>query len=103
MCGRCEPLGYHPLSLHLLARYVAYDPQAPNDLRAAVDYDPCRICWASGRRYCSAPRQSAAAHPIMLLSRLAALRSSATWDVISAITDNDKHLRDDLAFLENAA
>ncbi|MCO5196499.1 MAG: effector-associated domain EAD1-containing protein [Anaerolineae bacterium] len=96
----CEPLGYHPLSLHLLARYVAYDPQAPNDLRAAVDYDPVpdmlgKRTQVLQRAYDNLPQRIR-----LLLSRLAALRSSATWDVISAITDNDKHLRDDLAFLE---
>ncbi|MCO5195907.1 MAG: hypothetical protein M9930_21825, partial [Anaerolineae bacterium] len=96
----CEPLGYHPLSLHLLARYVAYDPQAPNDLRAAVDYDPVpdmlgKRTQVLQRAYDNLPQRIQ-----LLLSRLAALRSSATWEVISSVMGSGKRVRDDLALLE---
>ena len=36
----CEPFGYHPLSLRLLAGMVAEDPQYPKDIKTWMEYNP---------------------------------------------------------------
>lgn len=36
----CEPFGYHPLSLRLLAGMVTEDPQYPKDIKTWMEYNP---------------------------------------------------------------
>jgi tetratricopeptide (TPR) repeat protein len=92
-----EPLGYHPLSLRLLARTAADDPQYRNDIKAAVNYDPTldllgRRQHVLGRAYDTLPPSAQD-----LLGRLAAFRSSIPWDVIVAVFGDR---REDITLLE---
>ena len=85
----CEPLGYHPLSLRLLARAVRYSPTAPNDLQAAATYDPSSDLLGKRehvlqRAYDNLPKRGQ-----NLLSLLAALRSSVPWQLVETIFCQD--------------
>jgi tetratricopeptide (TPR) repeat protein len=96
----CAPLGYHPLSLHLLARYVAGSPDTQNALRLAVDYDPIPDMLGKRQHILERAYDNLPPRIQLVLSRLAAFRSSITWDVIGSVMGRGKRVRDDLLFLE---
>ncbi|MCI0643843.1 MAG: hypothetical protein L0346_03020 [Chloroflexi bacterium] len=85
----CEPLGYHPLSLRLLAGYVAHDPAQPNDLRAAVHYDPTDDLLGRRQHVLSRAYDSLPETARQLLSQLAAFRSSVSWETVVAVFGGD--------------
>ncbi|MAU02189.1 MAG: hypothetical protein CL608_34055 [Anaerolineaceae bacterium] len=96
----CEPLGYHPLSLRLLARAVRYSPTAPNDLRAAADYDPTDDLLGKRehvlrRAYDNLPQRTQ-----LTLSRLAVFRSSVAWRVLADVFGGGGPVQTDLRLLE---
>ena len=72
----CAPLAYHPLSLRLLARAVRYSPTAPNDLRAAADYDPTSDLLGKRQHVLRRAYDNLPPRAQHTLSRLAAFRSS---------------------------
>ena len=107
-----EPLGYHPLSLRLLAGYAADNPAAPGDLRAAAGYDPTadllgRRTHVLGRAYASLPPTAQ-----QTISRLAAFRGGVDWPVLADLFGDarqsgdasqpggDRQLRQELRLLE---
>ncbi len=81
----CEPLGYHPLSLRLLARAVRYSPTAPNDLRAAANYDPNLELLGKREHVLRRAYDNLPARAQHTLSRLAAFRSSVAWRVLADV------------------
>lgn len=97
----CEPLGYHPLSLRLLAGYAAKDPQNPLDLRAAANYDPTADLLGKRQHILNQAYNSLPPAARETLSRLAAFRGGVTWDTLTAIFGDGKPLRDALTLLEN--
>lgn len=95
-----EPLGYHPLSLRLLVGWVANDPERPDDLQAAVGYDPTvdllgKRQHVMARAYGNLPQTAQ-----YLLSRMAALRSSCNWVLVQEAFGAGNRTRRDLTILE---
>lgn len=96
----CAPLEYHPFCMALLAGYAADDFTAPNDLRAAANYDPTHDLL--GRRQHILQRAYANLPPTarLTLSRLAAFRAAVEWKTIAAIFGDNSRIRADLKLLE---
>jgi tetratricopeptide (TPR) repeat protein len=92
-----EPLGYHPLSLRLLARTAADDPKYRNDIRAAVDYDPTLDLLGRRQHVLSRAYDTLPPSAQELLGRLAAFRSSIPWDIIVEVFGDP---REDIKVLE---
>lgn len=102
-CTRAEveavggPLDYHPLSLRLLARTIAVDPQYRNDIRAAVNYDPSLDLLGRRQHVLSRAYDTLPSSAQELLGCLAAFRSSITWEIIVELFGNR---REDITMLE---
>lgn len=78
----CQPLGYHPLSLRLLASWLADDPSGAADIRKAAQYDPTlgllgRRTHVLERVYDGLPTEAQT-----LLGQMAALRSTVDWALL---------------------
>jgi tetratricopeptide (TPR) repeat protein len=96
----CEPLGYHPLSLRLLARAVRYSPTAPNDLRAAANYDSSIDLLGKREHVLKRAYDNLPARAQHTLSRLAAFRSSVAWRVLADVFGGGGTIQADLRLLE---
>ncbi|MCB9430389.1 MAG: hypothetical protein H6668_00245 [Ardenticatenaceae bacterium] len=100
----CAPLGYHPLSLRLLARAVRYSPTAPNDLQAAADYDPTSDLLGKREHVLRRAYDNLPPTAQHTLSRLAAFRSGVGWRVLADVFGGGgrvlAQLRQDLQRLE---
>ncbi|MCB0192565.1 MAG: tetratricopeptide repeat protein [Anaerolineae bacterium] len=83
-----EPLGYHPLSLRLLARTIAVDPHYRNDIKAAVNYDPSLDLLGRRQHVLSRAYETLSPSARDLLGRLAAFRSSVPWEIIIKLFGN---------------
>lgn len=89
----CEPLGYHPLSLRLLAQTAAEDPKYRNDIRAAVDFDPTLDLLGKRQHVLNTAYNSLPSEAQTLLGQLAAFRSSIAYEAIESIFgDQREHL-----------
>ena len=96
-----QPLGYHPLSLRLLAGYVANDPSTPNDLRAAADFDPNEKVVGQNQNHILQQAYNSLTQPAQqTLSKLAAFRGGVDWPVLQAVFEDDKELQDNLLLLQ---
>ncbi len=96
----CEPLGYHPLSLRLLAGYAANSPTHPGDLQAAANYDPTADLLGKRQHILSQAYDSLPPTARETLSRLAAFRGSVPWDTLAAIFGDSQPTRTALTLLE---
>ncbi|MCA9921827.1 MAG: hypothetical protein KC421_05640, partial [Anaerolineales bacterium] len=96
----CAPLGYHPLSLRLLARAVRYSPTAPNDLQAAANYDPTADLLGKREHVLRRAYDNLPPTAQHLLSRLAAFRSSVAWRVLADVFGGGGKVQADLQLLE---
>jgi hypothetical protein len=96
-----EPLGYHPLSLRLLAGYAARNPGRPNVLQAAADFDPDAELFGRRTHILKRAYDSLPATAQLTLSRLAAFRGGVDWPVIEACFGGGKKIQSDLLLLEN--
>lgn len=95
-----EPVGYHSLSLRLLANTAARDPHTPNDLRAAAHYDPTTDLLGKRQHILTRAYDSLPPTAQDLLSRLAAFRISVAWPVVVAVMGDTPEVRSDLRRLE---
>ncbi len=96
----CEPYGYHPLSLRLLAGLIVSDLQQPGDIAAARRLD------VSGdlvqRRHHVLEQAYTSLPPVQqqLLSRIACFRSPVGYEALHALAEQedergfDSHLRE---------
>ena len=96
----CAPLGYHPLSLRLLARAVRYSPTAPNDLQAAANYDPTADLLGKREHVLRRAYDNLPPRAQHTLSRLAAFRSSVAWRVLADVFGGGGPVQADLQLLE---
>lgn len=94
------PLGYHPLSLRLLAGYAAADPQRPNDLSAAAAYDPTSDLLGKRQHILTQAYNALPAPAQHTLSRLAAFRGGVSWPTIETIFGGGKQIRNYLNLLD---
>ena len=97
----CAPLEYHPLSLLLLAGYAAYDPEFPNDLRAAVNYDPTSDLLKKRQHVLQRAYDYLPQKAQDILGRLATIRAGGvSWEVIKAVIGSSRDVRHNLQILE---
>jgi hypothetical protein len=80
----CEPYGYHPLALRLLAGMIVQDPARPGDVTVARDYSPVDDL-VPREHHILALAYDALRPPLRdLLSRLAAFRSPMDYEAMKA-------------------
>lgn len=97
----CAPLGYHPLSLRLLARAIRYSPTAPNDVQAAADYDPTSDLLGKREHVLRRAYDNLPPTAQKLLSQLAAFRGGVGWRVLADVFGGGgRVLQRDLQLLE---
>ncbi|MFQ4138293.1 tetratricopeptide repeat protein [Nodosilinea sp. PGN35] len=85
----CENYGFHPLSLRLVAGYIAQNFDCPNDIRAADSLDVTgdlvqRRNHVLARTYDSLPPAGR-----QLLGRIACFRSPVAYGVLQALAQGD--------------
>ena len=83
----CEPYGYHPLSLRLLAGRIVGDPQLPGDITAASRLDVSGDLVRRRHHVLEASYNSLAPERQKLLSRIACFRSPVSYDALGALAE----------------
>lgn len=81
----CEPLGYHPLTLQILAGYVGDSLLGKRELRQAVGYDPTLDLLGKRTHVLQRAYDNLPLTAQRLLSHLAAFRSGVTLEVLKAV------------------
>jgi hypothetical protein len=95
-----EPVGYHPLSLLLLAGYVADNPDlADNNLLAAVDYDPIPDLRGRQQHILSRAYENLSPEAQFVLTGLAGLQGSISWNTIKTHLGDSEEMRAHLNLL----
>jgi tetratricopeptide (TPR) repeat protein len=82
----CEPYGYHPLSLRLLAGLIVGDFQQPGDIAAAKRLDVSGDLVQRQHHVLEVAYSSLAPKRQKLLSRIACFRSPVRYDALKALT-----------------
>ncbi len=82
----CEPYGYHPLALRLLAGMIVKDPAHPRDVRAAAGYTPIPDLKAREHNILALAYEALGKPQRELLSRIAAFRSPVGYEAVKAIS-----------------
>lgn len=87
----CEPYGYHPLALRLLAGVVAKDKRTPGDIRVAARHPVLPELKGKERHHILLVSYDALdKQKRMLLSRLAAFRSPMAYDAVAVLNPYNK-------------
>lgn len=79
----CKPLGYHPLSLRLLASWLANDPSGTADIRKAAQYDPTLSLLGRRTHVLEQVYDGLPTNAQILLGQLAALRGATDWVLLT--------------------
>ncbi len=97
----CEPYGYHPLSLRLLAGLIVGDFQQPGDIAAAQRLDVSGDLVQRQHHVLEAAYDSLTPPRQALLGRIACFRSPVSYDALKALAETpgggatlDSDLRD---------
>jgi tetratricopeptide (TPR) repeat protein len=83
----CEPYGYHPLSLRLLAGLIVGDFQQPGDIAAAQRLDVSGDLVQRRHHVLEQAYMSLGPERQKLLSRIACFRSPVSYDALRALAD----------------
>jgi hypothetical protein len=83
----CQPYGYHPLSLRLLAGLVARDPQQPGDIAAARRLDVSGDLVARRHHVLAQAYDNLTPERQKLLSRMACFRGAVSYDALRAVAE----------------
>src|SRR4051794_29874638 len=81
----CEPYGYHPLSLRLLAGLIVGDLQHPGDIAAAQHLDVSGDLVQRQHHVLEQAYSSLGLSRQKLLSRIACFRSAVSYDALKAL------------------
>jgi tetratricopeptide (TPR) repeat protein len=92
----CEPYGYHPLSLGLLAGLIVRDIRQPGDIAAAKHLDVSGSLVQRQHHVLEQAYNSLSPGRRLLLSRIACFRSPRTYADIAALIDAPETVDDDL-------
>ncbi len=84
----CAPYGYHPLSLRLLAGWIARDLQQPGDIAAAGRLDVTGDLVQRRHHVLQTAYESLTPDRQRLLSRIACFRGPVAYDALAALTDD---------------
>ena len=83
----CEPYGYHPLSLNLLAGLIVGDLEQPGDIAVAKKLDVAEDLVARQHHVLEVAYDSLTPERRELLSRIACFRSPMTFDALKALAE----------------
>ncbi len=83
----CAPYGYHPLSLRLLAGWIARDLQQPGDIAAANRLDVTGDLVQRRHHVLQTAYDSLTPDRQRLLSRIACSRGPVAYDALAALAD----------------
>ncbi|MEK6261896.1 MAG: TIR domain-containing protein [Planctomycetota bacterium] len=89
----CEPYGYHPLSLRLLAGLIVGDFQQPGDIAAAKRLDVSGDLIQRQHHVLETAYDSLAPSRKALLGRIACFRSPVSYDVLKAIAGEESNAK----------
>ncbi|MFC2030327.1 tetratricopeptide repeat protein [Chloroflexota bacterium] len=96
----CEPCGYHPLTLRLLAGMIVNDPALPGDISVAAEYTPIDDL-VPREHHILAQAYDSLDEPLReLLSRLGAFRSPVDYEVAVTLSPFEGKRDLGLAFRE---
>jgi tetratricopeptide (TPR) repeat protein len=95
----CEPYGYHPLSLRILAGLIANDREAPGDIAVAGKLDITEDVVQNKHHVLEVAYNTLAPEQQKLLSHIACFRSAMSYDALKAISD--ENIDADLKTLEH--
>jgi tetratricopeptide (TPR) repeat protein len=95
----CEPYGYHPLSLRILAGLIANDRETPGDIAVAGKLDITDDIIANKSHVLKVAYDTLSSEQQKLLSHIACFRFAMSYDALKAISDKD--IKDYLAILEH--
>jgi tetratricopeptide (TPR) repeat protein len=85
----CEPYGYHPLSLRLLAGLIVGDLQQPGDIAAAQRLDVVGDLVQRQHHVLEQAYRSLGPVRQKLLSRIACFRSPVSYDALKALAETE--------------
>ncbi len=85
----CEPYGYHPLSLRLLAGLIVGDFQQPGDITAAKRLDVSGDLVQRQHHVLEMAYNSLTPERRALLSRIACFRSPVTYEALKALAETE--------------
>jgi tetratricopeptide (TPR) repeat protein len=85
----CEPYGYHPLSLRLLAGLILSDFQQPGDIAAAKRLDVSGDLVQRQHHVLQTSYDSLTAERQGLLSRIACFRSPVNYGTLNALAESE--------------
>jgi tetratricopeptide (TPR) repeat protein len=86
----CEPYGYHPLSLRLLAGLIAKDLQQPGDVAAARRLDVSGDLLARRHHVLAQAYENLTPARQELLSRVACFRGAVRYEALCALAETEK-------------
>jgi len=95
----CQPYGYHPLSLRLLAGLVARDPQQPGDIAAARHLDVSGDLVQRRHHVLAQAYDSLTPARQKLLSRMACFRGAVAYDALRAVAKQTLRVSETLRVL----
>jgi tetratricopeptide (TPR) repeat protein len=85
----CEPYGYHPLSLRILAGLIANDRESPGDIAVAGKLDITNSVIVNKYHVLDVAYRTLSLEQQKLLSSIACFRSSITFDALKSISDRE--------------
>jgi tetratricopeptide (TPR) repeat protein len=86
----CEPYGYHPLSLRLLAGLIVRDPQQPGDVRAAQRLDVSGDLKQRRHHVLQQAYNNLTPARQQLLSRFACFRGAVSYEPLQALAAEEQ-------------
>jgi len=92
----CDPYGYHPLSLRLLAGWIVSDLQQPGDIVAANRLDVNGDLIQRQHHVLQVAYDSLTADRQRLLGRIACFRTPVTYDTLKALAETPDELSKNL-------
>jgi hypothetical protein len=85
----CEPYGYHPLSLRILAGLIANDRESPGDIAVAGKLNITNDVIQNKHHVLEVAYKTLTPDQQKLLSHIACFRSAMTYDALKAISDDN--------------
>jgi len=95
----CQPYGYHPLSLRLLAGLVVSDPQQPGDIAAARRLDVSGDLIQRRHHVLAQAYDNLTPARQELLSRIACFRGAVSYEALRAVAEQTLRVSETLRVL----
>jgi tetratricopeptide (TPR) repeat protein len=86
----CEPYGYHPLSLRILAGFIANDRRSPGDIAVAKSLEITKDIIQNKHHILEVGFNSLSSSQKKLLGRIACFRAAMTYDALKTLHGDGK-------------